>query len=130
MAGRKLIDAWLEKADQDFDYAEASLEDELDFFAQICFHFNQAAEKYFKAYIVKHGLEFRKIHDLLELLKICAAHDNKLNSLKEDCIFLNRFYIETRYPVHWPSNFKKSDATEARERAEHIRDEIKSLLRV
>ena len=53
MADVSLVKQWMEKAEEDFGYAEKSLQDELEFFAQICFHFHQAAEKYFKAYIVK-----------------------------------------------------------------------------
>ena len=100
MADQKIVDQWLSKAEEDFGYASSSLEESLEFYAQICYHFHQAAEKYLKAYIIKYDLEFKRIHDLLELLDICSKHGTKLHDIKEACIFLNRFYISTRYPVH------------------------------
>lgn len=128
MVDKKIVEEWLEKAGEDLGYATSSLDDELEFFAQICFHFQQAAEKYLKAYIVCHTLEFKKIHDLLELLEICCGHDPNLNDLKESCVFLNRFYVTTRYPVHWMSNFCKKDAVNARQAAEIIANRINNLL--
>ena len=114
-------------ADEDFDFAVSSLEDST-FYAQICFHFQQAAEKYLKSFITANELEFQKIHDLLVLLKICIKKDESLRSLTDECTFLNRFYIATRYPVHWSDSFTKDDATNARVAAEKIRVTIKGLL--
>ncbi len=64
MADHQIIVEWMKKADEDFEFA-ASIIDDSSFYAQICFHFHQAAEKYLKSFIIAHGLEFRKIHDLI-----------------------------------------------------------------
>lgn len=128
MADTALVNKWVEKAREDFEFAACSLEDEREFFAQICFHFHQAAEKYLKAYVVKFDLEFKKIHDLLELLDICEAHSPLLNTLREHCIFLNRFYISTRYPVHWESTFTRQDAVQAMQAARAIADTVTKTL--
>ena len=48
----------------DFEFARVNFEEGKPFFAQICFHFQQAAEKYLKSYTIAHELEFLKIHDL------------------------------------------------------------------
>lgn len=69
MAEARLVREWLEKAADDFAFARVNLEEGKPFYAQICFHFNQAAEKYLKAYIVAHDLDFRKLHDFPLLLK-------------------------------------------------------------
>ncbi len=62
---------WLEEANKDLRYASWSLETgEEDFYSFILFHFQQAAEKYLKTYIVFKNLPFKKIHELPELLKI------------------------------------------------------------
>ena len=99
MADPRVISEWLEKADEDFEFAVSVIE-ESTFYAQICFHFHQAAEKYLKSYIIARGLEFKKIHDLSVLLNSCSTKDSSLQVLVEDCRILNRFYIDTRYPVH------------------------------
>lgn len=110
---------WLEKAQEDYGFACASLED-TDYFAQICFHFQQAAEKYLKAFIVANKLEFRAVHNLLELLDICKQKDPRIEELTEVCRFLNPFYIDSRYPVHWPAHYDKDTALKAKQITETI----------
>lgn len=68
----EIIREWIEKAEEDFGFASSSIE-HTDYFAQICFHFQQAAEKYLKAFIIANKLEFRPIHNLIELLEINAV---------------------------------------------------------
>jgi len=128
MADPLLVSEWLEKAEEDFEFAVSVIEDST-FYAQICFHFHQAAEKHLKTYMIARDLEFKKIHDLPILLKSCSAIVPNLQILQDDCKFLNRFYIDTRYPVHWPTNYTKEEALKAKKAAEHIRDGIRNVLR-
>lgn len=123
-----LYKQWLKKADEDFYFASTHLEDEKKFFGQICFHFHQAAEKYLKTYIVVHNLTFRKIHNLKELVQTCQSQDPSFTDIKDECVYLNQFYIETRYPVHWPSFYTKTDADKSKEAADKIRKFIISKL--
>ena len=127
MADSKVIQEWLQKADDDFDFAVSVLED-TTFYGQICFHFQQAAEKYLKAVIVADDLEFKKIHDLIALIKLCSKSRPDLEDLIPHCRFLNPFYIDTRYPVHWPTNYTRESARQAQKAAETIRNTIKSSL--
>lgn len=123
-----IVGEWLVKADEDLHFAESSLQDGSEFYAQICFHFQQAAEKYLKTFILSQGLPFNKVHDLVNLLKTCAGYDSTLACLKENCIILNAAYIETRYPVHWPTNYSKETAEESLVAARTIAFEIKKRL--
>jgi HEPN domain-containing protein len=123
-----IVREWLDKADEDFEFARLNLEEKKPFFAQICFHFQQAAEKYLKAYIVAHELEFRKIHELPMLLKTCISKDSSLDKLKGDCEYLTIYYVETRYPVHWPTNFSYDETHKAFQSASRIRSLIKEKL--
>ncbi|KAA0242386.1 MAG: HEPN domain-containing protein [Candidatus Brocadia sp. AMX2] len=93
------------------------------------FHLHHSAEKYFKAFIVAHDLEFEKIHNLISLLKICSKKEPVLSSLLSGCEFLNTSYIDTRYPVHWPTNYTKEKSLKAREVAVKIGETIKELLK-
>jgi len=120
MADPTIVKEWLEKADEDFRFAEANLREGSEFYAQICFHFQQAAEKYLKAFIIGKGLAFEKVHDLVHLLKTCSSFEPTFGELKEDGILLNAAYIETRYPVHWPTNYSKKTAQEAHTAAINI----------
>jgi HEPN domain-containing protein len=128
MVDSKIISEWLGKAEEDFQYALASLTDDLPFHSQICFHFQQSAEKYLKSYIVAYGLEFKKIHNLLVLLKTCASNDPDFSRLKEECELLNRYYVDTRYPVHWPTQHDKEASAKAKNAAERIRNFVKYKL--
>ncbi|WP_298434401.1 HEPN domain-containing protein [Geobacter sp.] len=128
MADPSIVKEWLDKADEDFRFAEANLWEGSEFFSQICFHFQQAAEKYLKAYIIGKGLAFDKVHDLVRLLKTCSAHESAFAGLKEDCILLNAAYIETRYPVHWPTSYTKETAEQAHAAALNIAKTVRDHL--
>lgn len=128
MADPRVISEWLQKADEDFEFAASVIEESI-FYAQICFHFHQAAEKYLKSFIVAWDLEFKKIHDLPVLLKSCLTVEPTLETLMENCKLLNRFYIDTRYPVPWPTQYSKEEALKARNATQQIRDVIKSSLK-
>jgi HEPN domain-containing protein len=45
MVDKEIVREWLSKANEDFEFALINLEEGKTFFAQICFHFQQAAEK-------------------------------------------------------------------------------------
>ena len=120
MVDPQIIMEWLGKADDDFCFADANLREGSEFFAQICFHFQQAAEKYLKAYIICNSLHFSKVHDLVHLLKTCSDHEPALAKLKEDCILLSSAYIDTRYPVHWPTDYTRETAKKLHVAASNI----------
>jgi HEPN domain-containing protein len=128
MADIEIIRDWLKKADEDFQFAVENLKEQKPFYAQICFHFHQATEKYLKAYVVANELEFRKIHDLPLLLRICSSKDSSLDILRDPCEYLNAFYLETRYPVHWPTNFSYEEAEKALRAADQVRSVIKEKI--
>ena len=129
MAEPRIINEWLSKADDDFNFADANLKEDSTFFAQICFHFHQAAEKYLKTFIIANDLEFGKIHNLITLLKSSSKIEPSLSSLLEECEFLNTSYIDTRYPVYWPTNYTKEKTLKAKESAKKIGETIKELLK-
>jgi len=125
----EIVREWMEKAEEDYGFACAAIET-TDYFAQVCFHFQQAAEKYLKTFIVANKLEFRAVHNLLELLQIAKQSEPNIEELEQACRFLNPFYIDTRYPVHWPANYDKDTAVKAKEETRKIRDWIKKSLNI
>jgi len=127
MVDRRVVQEWLDKADEDFGFANSVLDD-TKYYAQLCFHYHQAAEKYLKAFIVAKELDFVKRHDLVFLLDICRQADPSFDTLLVDCKFLNRFYIDTRYPVHWSEGFTRNDALKAREAVERVKSSIQERL--
>lgn len=128
MVDRKLIEEWTAKADEDFNFASSVITDST-FYGQICFHYQQAAEKYLKTFVVANELPFEKVHDLLALLNICCKKEPSLSAIKDDCTLLNRFYISTRYPVHWPTSYTRDDAFSAQKAAQNIGNATKKALK-
>ena len=130
MVDARIVEEWIIKADEDFEFASTNLKEGKIFFAQICFHFQQAAEKYLKSFIIAHELEFRKIHELPLLLKICSSKDSSLEQIREECEYLSPFYVDTRYPVHWPTNFSLQEAQKAYQSVSRVRSLIKEKLQL
>jgi HEPN domain-containing protein len=63
----------------------------------------------------------RKVHDLDILLDPCAQIDPSFEALKAEVVFLNQFYVETRYPGDFPQ-FTFTDAQKALESAKRIKE--------
>lgn len=84
----EIVKEWIEKAEEDFGFASQSIE-HTDYFAQICFHFQQAAEKYLKTFIIANELEFRPVRNLLELLEISRQREPAIEKSEEACRYLN-----------------------------------------
>lgn len=120
---------WLHLANEEFLYASSDLEDpNHEWFAQTCFHFQQAAEKYLKSYLLHSKKSFRKVHNLTELVLLCAQQDEEFSNLHDHAAILNPFYTETRYPVHWPIHFTRSDAQAAMVAAKTIAELVKNKI--
>jgi HEPN domain-containing protein len=122
MANHEIIQEWILKAEDDFQFARISLSEDKPFWAHICFLFQQSAEKYLKAFILTQDLKFEKTHDLSMLLKKCLKKAPDFGELSDDCDLLTTFYVETRYPVHWPVTFAREDAENAERAADRIRN--------
>jgi len=123
-----IIAEWLAKAENDFEFAQIVFAEEKEYFDQICFHFQQSAEKFLKAYIIANNLGFERTHDLPLLLQKCSRKDASFQDLKADCGYLAAFYIHTRYPMDWPVETTKDKAQRAQDSAARIRELVCSRL--
>jgi len=64
----------------------------------ICFHCQQAIEKYLKAFLTSKNVRFERIHDLLTLLELCIQKDKDFEKLDKERIFELTFYaVDLRY---------------------------------
>jgi HEPN domain-containing protein len=68
------------------------------FWEDLCFDAQQAAEKAIKAVLVFRQLEFRKTHDLRELLTLLNSGDFKIPKEMWEAVDLSDYAVETRYP--------------------------------
>jgi HEPN domain-containing protein len=123
---REYISKWLIKADHDFTIAGKELKSENPVTDGICFHCQQTAEKYLKAYLISRGNNPDKTHNIENLLTECIRFDEGFDSLKE-CIVLTEYGVGLRYP----DDFYIPDLQEAREAfilAERIKTFVLSRL--
>lgn len=71
-----LVKKWLEKARRDLMTAKSGLDSSEPFTDIICFHAQQAGEKYIKAYLVWQEIEFPKTHSLEDLFLLSTQRDS------------------------------------------------------
>ena len=63
----------------------------------ICFHAQQAAEKYLKAFLAFHGQAAPKSHNIEDLIRRCAEIDTSFSALLGHAGALQFFGVEIRY---------------------------------
>jgi HEPN domain-containing protein len=99
MDNTKEATRWFKIADEDMALAEHAATtmhptpDEL-----ICFHCQQCVEKYLKGFLVFHGEEPPKIHDLERVEKLCEAVDTSFSLLVTKATILSQYGVMPRYP--------------------------------
>ncbi len=90
---------WLNKAEQDFQYARLGMRQRKQpLYDGVCFHAQQCAEKYLKAFLTRHHIEFRRVHDLDELLRLCTQVDEAFKLIFDALMILNPYSVDIRYP--------------------------------
>jgi HEPN domain-containing protein len=94
---KTIVGQWLAKGDNDLKTAEFGLTAAEPVTDTICFHCQQAVEKYLKMYLVSNGDEPIITHNISILVTKCAAYDTDFNELaKFD--FLTGYAVTLRYP--------------------------------
>ena len=89
----------IEKAEGDYRTAEREMRvRKAPNYDAVCFHAQQCAEKYLKAFLAHHQLPFRLIHDLEVLLEpIIPAHPD-FEMIRDLLLLLNDYAVDIRYP--------------------------------
>ena len=98
-----LVRGWLRKAESDLVNAEMCLSAEraLD---TVCFHAQQMAEKYLKAYLTAYEIDFPFVHNLEKLIVLCAQRDPSFLRIQALSQELTPYAVQLRYDDEfWPS---------------------------
>ncbi len=91
---------WMAKANNDLRSAAYLLKMKNCPTDTVCFHAQQCIEKSLKALLVMQGTDFRKTHDLKELVALLPSQfHNLLNSEEQDR--LTEYATITRYPGNY-----------------------------
>ena len=99
---RDLVEQWIGKADVNYRAAKQLAADSDPIREVIAFHCQQAAEKYVKAFLVRHQVEFPKTHSLERLLDLVAPVSPELAASLEETEALTPYGVEIRYPGDFP----------------------------
>ena len=124
---RELTQQWLAKAKQDFEVAQHLVSQGADYFSAVGFHSQQAAEKYLKALLTHHQIEFPKTHNLGELLDLLVPVQPPTAGSLRDITALNPYGVEIRYPDDM-LEVTSEEAGEAVKLAGRARDAVLSAL--
>lgn len=93
---KKETQDWLKIAQEDYRCAQALFKEKI--FRMVCFHCQQAVEKALKAFLTEKEIDFKRIHNLIDLKRGIEKLRFKIFFTDEDAVFLNSVY-RMRYPA-------------------------------
>jgi HEPN domain-containing protein len=98
MTKEEYIKLWIKKADGDLKVAKRELQFEDAVLEAVCFHFQQAVEKYLKAFLTKFLEKIEKTHNLEFLIEQCIQLDSDFSQYEEKFDSISECGVEIRYP--------------------------------
>jgi HEPN domain-containing protein len=122
---KRITREWVRKAEEDLVVAKQSRRSRTPLHSSVCFHCQQAAEKYLKGLMAELGLTVPKTHELDHLLTDLHPYHPTLRSLRRGLAFLSDFAVDVRYPDESAS---KRQAVAALRWAERVRATARALL--
>ncbi len=117
---------WIAKAEG--DYRTACREwrvRRLPNYDAVCFHTQQATEKYLKARLQEANIAFEKTHNLIRLLDLVLAVEPTWDAFRPDLGVLNQFAVAFRYPGE---SAQKTNAAQAMKICKALRGEVRAVL--
>lgn len=91
------------RAHKDLVAAEVLLKEGFEDYENVGFHAQQAAEKFIKAFLVRHQIEFPKTHNIALLRQLVGSVDSELAKALDVSDALTPYGVEFRYPGDLPS---------------------------
>lgn len=88
----------MRKAEHDVQSARVIAGSPDRLYDNVCFHAQQAAEKYLKALLQEAGRPVPRTHDLPLLLTLLLPIHPACQSLRRGLVFLSQFAVDHRYP--------------------------------
>ena len=116
---------WVQKAEQDWEVAHKLAGENLPPRDVVCFHCQQAAEKYLKALLQENGLPVPRTHELADILDLLTPANATLGRLRRKADSLTQYAVDYRYPGMMAS---KRQMEAALRHVDQIRLECRSKL--
>jgi len=93
------VKAWVRRAEEDFVSASVlARKRKPPLSGSVCFHCQQAVEKYLKGFLAGVGISFPKTHDLVSLKDLASSRLPEIELIVDFLKYLNRFSMVSRYP--------------------------------
>jgi HEPN domain-containing protein len=123
----KQVLKWIEYADEDLRVTEivSSLSSNVPY-RIIAYHSQQCAEKYLKAFLLFHDVDFPYTHNISTLIELCLPFvdlNEKLSSAKE----LSKYAVAVRYPTDYLT-LTKRETIRLTKIANKVKNTIRKLL--
>lgn len=118
---KDFVSQWIKKAEEYLTVVNKLTEFEIIASSAACFHYQQAAEKYLKAFLIANDKEIIRTHNIEFLLSECSEIDHNFEQIDPEN--LTDFGVEIRYPGDFYSPSEKEVKTYI-----HITYQIKDLV--
>jgi HEPN domain-containing protein len=126
MNGPEEVQDWISKAETDYKAALDLARRRKDPLPEVvCFHCQQCAEKYLKAFLISRKVPFPKVHDLIALKNLCVAKDGAFELIHDLLDSLEGYDVAIRYPGEVAT---AEDAREAIATMKEIRRFVRAML--
>lgn len=125
---KKMTREWVDQAEKDWLVVQLLQTANLGVFDPICFHCQQAVEKYFKALLQQWEVRVPRTHDLNLLLDLLLPRDAALGKLRRGLKTLTMCAVEVRYPRVPGIRISAGQFQFALRLAERVRQEIRNRL--
>ena len=123
----EVLRQWVRKAEHDLEAAKRIVATEEGCpFDTVCFHCQQAAEKYLKCLLTCLGIQASRTHDL-QALAVLIPLEHRFAVRVEDLAELNPYAVNVRYADDWREP-QLGDARRALELASQVRTAVRKLL--
>ena len=122
------IKNWLFKANEDISVINDLINFGTEYYTStICFHAQQATEKFLKAFLVYHNIDFPRTHDVDYLISECQKINQ--NAFNIDLKSLTDFGVSVRYPDDFYIPDVK-EALEYKDIALKVKNTVDSLIKI
>ncbi len=122
-----LTSEWIELAEEDHTIARLIQREQLAIRNGMCFHAQQCAEKYLKAWLQENNIPIPRTHNLEELLNLILPTIPSWHSWKTDLAVLSKHAVNTRYVGQSPT---AADAENAMRICEKVRQAVRAELKL
>ena len=89
---------WVSRAENDIKLSQMAINAEPAICEGACFHAQQCAEKYLKAYLQERSVEVPRTHHLMVLLDLCLSLGAAFEGLRDPLTELDSYAVAVRYP--------------------------------